>query len=115
MAGEVKRASRVAEGIREELSMLLTTKVRDPRLAGVLVSRVELSDDLRIARVFYRLLEGGDDATRLEEAKVGLGRAAGLFRKEIRRRSSSAALPNFASRTTPAKRRVTASTRSSKK
>ncbi len=63
--------------------MLLTTKVRDPRLAGVLVSRVELSDDLRIARVFYRLLEGGDDASRLEGAKVGLGRAAGLFRKEI--------------------------------
>lgn len=83
MVGEVKRAARVAEGIREELSMLLTTKVRDPRLAGVLVSRVELSDDLRIARVFYRLLQGGDDATRLEEAKVGLGRAAGLFRKEI--------------------------------
>ena len=83
MAGEVKRAARVAEGIREELSMLLTTKVRDPRLAGVLVSRVELSDDLRIARVFYRLLQGGDDAARLEEAKVGLSRAAGLFRKEI--------------------------------
>ncbi len=83
MAGEVKRASRVAEGIREELAKLLTTKVRDPRLAGVLVSRVELSDDLRIARVFYRLLAGGEDAARLADAKTGLARAAGLFRKEV--------------------------------
>lgn len=83
MAGEIKRAARVAEGIREELSTLLTTRVRDPRLRGVLVSRVDLSDDLRNARVFFRLLEGGDDADRLEEAKVGLAKAAGLFRKEV--------------------------------
>jgi ribosome-binding factor A len=75
MAGEVKRASRVAEGIREELSMLLTTRVRDPRLAGVLVSRVELSDDLRSARVFFRLLEGADEA-RVKEAQTGLARSA---------------------------------------
>jgi len=82
MAGEVKRASRVAEGIREELSMLLTTRVRDPRLAGVLVSRVELSDDLRSARVFFRLLEGADEA-RVKEAQTGLARAAGMLRKEV--------------------------------
>jgi ribosome-binding factor A len=82
MAGEVKRASRVAEGIREELSLLLTTRVRDPRLAGVLVSRVALTDDLRSARVYFRLLEGGD-GDRIEAAKTGLSKAAGLLRKEL--------------------------------
>lgn len=82
MAGEVKRASRVAEGIREELSLLLTTRVRDPRLVGVLVSRVALTDDLRSARVYFRLLEGGD-ADRIEAAKTGLSKAAGLLRKEL--------------------------------
>ncbi|MBK8216928.1 MAG: 30S ribosome-binding factor RbfA [Myxococcales bacterium] len=82
MAGEVKRASRVAEGIREELSLLLTTRVRDPRLSGVLVSRVALTDDLRSARVYFRLLEGGD-GDRIEAAKTGLSKAAGLLRKEL--------------------------------
>lgn len=82
MAGEVKRASRVAEGIREELSLLLTTRVRDPRLVGVLVSRVALTDDLRSARVYFRLLEGGD-GDRIEAAKTGLSKAAGLLRKEL--------------------------------
>ena len=82
MAGEVKRASRVAEGIREELAMLLTTRVRDPRIVGVLVSRVDLSDDLRSARVFFRLLEGANEA-RIEEAKTGLARASGMLRKEL--------------------------------
>ena len=82
MAGEVKRASRVAEGIREELSLLLTTRVRDPRLSGVLVSLVALTDDLRSARVYFRLLEGGD-GDRIEAAKTGLSKAAGLLRKEL--------------------------------
>lgn len=80
MASQVKRSSRVAEGIREELSMLLTTRVRDPRLTGVLVSRVVLTDDLRSAKVYYRLLAGKEKA---DEAKVGLERASGLFRKEL--------------------------------
>lgn len=62
--------------------MLLTTRVRDPRLAGVLVSRVQLSDDLRSARVFFRLLEGADKA-RIDEASTGLERASGLLRKEV--------------------------------
>jgi len=80
MASQVKRASRVAEGIREELSMLLTTRVRDPRLSGVLVSRVVLTDDLRSAKVYFRLLTGKE---RADDAKTGLERAAGLFRKEL--------------------------------
>lgn len=75
--------------------MLLTTKVRDPRLAGVMVSRVDLSDDLRMARVFYRLLSGGDDEARLAETKVGLARAAGLFRKEIAGTLKLRVVPEF--------------------
>ncbi len=80
MASQVKRSSRVAEGIREELSKLLTTRVRDPRLVGVLVSRVVLTDDLRSAKVYFRLLAGKEKA---DEAQTGLERAAGMLRKEL--------------------------------
>jgi len=82
MAGEVKRAVRMAERLRQELANLLTRRVRDPRVVGVTVTRVEMPDDLRMARVYVRLLEGGDDAARQDEALVGLGRAAGMLRKE---------------------------------
>ncbi len=82
MPAEVKRAVRVAARVKTELAQLLVTDVRDPRLAGVLVSRVEMPDDLRGARVYVRLLEGGDKARR-EEALKGLERAAGMLRREI--------------------------------
>ena len=78
MATDVKRATRVAEGLREELSRLLGQKVRDPRVTGVVISRVALTDDLRNAKVYFRLL----DPSRRAEAEHGLARAAGMLRGE---------------------------------
>lgn len=82
MPGEVKRAVRVSERVREELGWLVTRDVRDPRLEGVIISRVEMPDDLRSARVYVRLL----DATKKDEALHGLERAAGMLRSELVRR-----------------------------
>ena len=82
MPGEVKRATRVSERVREDLGWLLTTGARDPRLEGVIVSRVEMTDDLRSARIYFRLL----DPSRKDEALEGLERASGMLRRELTRR-----------------------------
>ena len=79
---KVKRAVRVAERLREELSTLVARTLRDPRVQGVTIARVDMTDDLRQARVLVRLLEGGDDQARREEAIKGLSRASGLLRRE---------------------------------
>jgi ribosome-binding factor A len=84
---EVKRAARVAERLREELAGLVSHELGDPRVQGVIVSRVKLSDDLRHARVLFRLLEGGDDAERRKSAQAGLERAAGVLRREVTARA----------------------------
>ena len=79
---DVKRAVRVAERIREELALLIANTVKDPRARGVVVSRVEMPDDLRSARIYIRLLEGGDEEQQAA-AVAGLTRAAPLLRREI--------------------------------
>jgi ribosome-binding factor A len=86
MPGEVKRAIRVGERLRQELSTLIATEARDPRVSGVVVARIHMPDDLRNARVFIRLLEGGDDVKRRAEALEGLARAAGMLRREVTKR-----------------------------
>src|SRR5947208_13269247 len=48
---DVRRAARVAEAIRDELTELIGFELTDPRLKGVSVSRVEVSSDLRHASV----------------------------------------------------------------
>jgi ribosome-binding factor A len=92
---EVKRATRVAVRVREELASILSRDARDPRIAGVVVARVEMSDDLRSARVYVRMLEGGEDETRRKDALAGLARASGMLRREIAQRMKLRVAPEI--------------------
>lgn len=80
------RAKRVAEGVREELSSILAQEIKDPRAAGAVVTRVEMTGDLRSARVWVRRLEASDDAARRKEMVDALTRAAGMLRREVTQR-----------------------------
>lgn len=73
------RPERVAEVIHQELSILLQQKVRDARLDGVCISKVQMSPDLKRAKVYYSLLEESSVAS----ARKGLDRAKGFFRSHI--------------------------------
>jgi len=56
-----KRVLRAAEAIRRELGFILDRKVSDPRIGMVTVTRVDLSDDLRYAKVFVSFLSDGEE------------------------------------------------------
>jgi ribosome-binding factor A len=76
---EVKRSARVAERVREELAWLLTREVRDPGASGAIVSRVEMTDDLKTVRVYVRTLEGKGVA----DVLAALKRASSMLRRQI--------------------------------
>jgi len=75
-----RRQKRVSELIRREISNLLETKVKDPRLDFVTVTGVEVTFDLRDAYIYVSALEG---AERREEILEGLNSAAGFLRRQI--------------------------------
>lgn len=78
---ESSRPKRVAEAIRNELTVLLLQRVADPRLAGAGVSRVEVSADLKVAKIYVT-------AARKEErdrTMAGMNRARGFFRSHLAR------------------------------
>jgi ribosome-binding factor A len=77
------RRERLAAAIRETLSELLLTEVKDPRLEGVVISAVELSGDYKQARAFFSVF--GDSERELRAAD-GLRQAAGFLRREMGRR-----------------------------
>jgi len=77
-----KRPKRVADMIKNEIAMLLLSKVKDPRLTGVSIVNVEVTKDLRRAIVYYSIL--GDDR-QVEKAAEGLDRAKGFFRSHLAR------------------------------
>lgn len=81
------RPKRLAEAIRGELSMMLATEIKDPRVhaAGIMtVTNVRLAADLGLARVNVSFV--GGSAAKIDEALDGLARAAGFLRGELARR-----------------------------
>ena len=77
-----RRADRVGEQIQRELSQLLLREVKDPRVGQVTITAVEISPDLKHARVFFT---GARDATAQAAALAGLTRAAGFLRGQVGR------------------------------
>lgn len=81
MNTEVKRATRVANRIQEELARQVG-QLRDPRLEGAIVSRVEVTDDLQLARVYVRSLATIEEPARRSLVK-GFEAASARLRREV--------------------------------
>jgi ribosome-binding factor A len=77
-----KRADRVAGLIQAELSHLLLRTVKDPRLHAVTITAVQVSADLRHARVLFT---GSGELAGMAQALAGLRSAAGFLRGQLGR------------------------------
>ena len=79
------RVERVAEQIREEVSQILSTEVSDPGVGMVTVTRVKVTPDLSLARVYWTIM---GDATQRKDTAKALDRAAAYVRHLLSGRMS---------------------------
>jgi ribosome-binding factor A len=75
-----RRVQKVAEAIREVVSMSILTELQDPRVRDVTVTGVEASGDLRYAKVMVSVM---GDETRQNLTLRGLQNAAGFLQSKI--------------------------------
>ena len=85
-----RRTARVAEAIRQTVSMAILTELRDPRIQGVTVIRAEVASDLRTAKVYVSIL-GDQKAQSL--CLHGLNSARGVLQARIADRMKSRFTP----------------------
>lgn len=86
------RTARVARQIQQELSQILEEQLKDPRVGMVTLTSVQMTPDLRLARVYFsRLGEAGER----QEAKAALEHAAGFLRHELGQRLRLRYLPEL--------------------
>ena len=78
-----RRPERVASRVREEITTAIARDLGDPRLAGVVVSGVRVTDDLSIARIAIRVLDDDAEGTRARAARSVLARLEGGLRKRL--------------------------------
>jgi ribosome-binding factor A len=76
----MRRPEKVAELMREEIAEIVGYELEDPRVAGVTVTDVRMSENLREARVFVML---AGDAREAAAALRALEHAAPYVRQQL--------------------------------
>ena len=74
------RPDRIGDQLRKELGDLLTREVHDPGIGFVTLTRVHVSPDLQVARVYYTAL--GDEKAQKSSARA-LERATPFLRRQV--------------------------------
>ena len=80
-----QRPERVQEAIRQEISKIVHDEIKDPRLGFITITGVELTRDLRYARVYFSVL--GEDKEKhlaLRGLKSAKGHIKGLLSDRIK-------------------------------
>jgi ribosome-binding factor A len=75
-----RRAVRVAEAIKRELGRIILREVKDPGVKLITITSVKLTDDLKLARIYYTVFREKENR---EIAATALNRALKFIRSEI--------------------------------
>jgi ribosome-binding factor A len=89
------RLGRVDEMLKREISVILAGDIDDPLVKSVTITKVEVSRDLSLAKIFYTVF-----GEKLEKELVskGLKRAARFIRGKIAKRISLKSIPELSFR-----------------
>jgi ribosome-binding factor A len=87
----VKRSTRVGELLREILASILLERVSNPRLQELTITEVEMSPDLKVARIYYAGRQGTDP----EDLMMALDKALGFIKQEVAREHILRTMPEF--------------------
>lgn len=87
------RQAKMGEQIAQEVSDLLRTRVKDPRVGFASITRVEMSGDLRYAKIFVSVMGEPEDQKATMKA---LHHATGFIRHELAERLTIRFMPEIA-------------------
>jgi ribosome-binding factor A len=86
------RVGRVGEQIKKELSQIVQSELKDPRIGFLTVTGVEVTNDLSIARVFLSVM--GTDEQKIATLKA-LSAGTGYIRSELGKRIRLRKIPDL--------------------
>ena len=87
-----RRVLKAAEAIREVVSLAILTDLKDPRVSDVTVTYVEVSGDMRVAKVHVSVM---GDETKQKLCLRGLKSSAGYLQQKIGNRIDSRYVPKI--------------------
>ena len=91
---DFNRSDRLSDQIRTEVSFILQKEVKDPRLKGLTIIKVDLSKDIIKAYILLSALYSFNDID-LEEVRAGLEKAKGFIRSMLGKRLEIKRIPEL--------------------
>lgn len=76
----MSRAEKVSQAIKKEISSIIRDELKDPRIGFITITKVEVTADLRYAKIFFSVLGQDQD---YKKTKQALDSASGFIRKLI--------------------------------
>ncbi|MDI6890744.1 MAG: 30S ribosome-binding factor RbfA [Thermodesulfovibrionales bacterium] len=86
-----KRSQRVRDLLREEIADIVIHRLKDPRIGFITVTGVDVTDDIKIARVYVSILKDEERKTTLEI----LNSAKSFMRSELSKRLRMKFIPSI--------------------
>ncbi len=87
-----KRSDRVGDLIKVELADIIFRQIKDPRIGIVTITGVKMTDDLKLARIYF--VEMGQD-TCAPATQNGLDQAKGFLKRELGKRLKIRHIPDL--------------------
>ena len=87
-----RRTLKAAEAIREVVAMAILTDIKDPRVRNATITRVEVTGDMRYAKVFISVM---GDETQEQLTLRGLQSAAGFLQAKCAKRIDTRYTPRL--------------------
>ena len=94
-SSDFTRSDRLSDQIRTEISTILRDDVKDPRLKGITIIKVELSKDISKAYIFFSPLNSFSEIS-FQEVDEALKKAKGFIRSTLGRKLKVKRLPELA-------------------
>lgn len=79
----MSRQEKVTEALKREVSLIIHDELKDPRIGFVTVTKVEVTRDLREAKIFFTVLGKDEDYKKTKDA---LDSSLGFIRRLIAQR-----------------------------
>ncbi|MEW6001741.1 MAG: 30S ribosome-binding factor RbfA [Nitrospirota bacterium] len=86
-----KRSQRVSDLLRKEISDIVIRRLKDPRIGFLTITGVDVTDDIKIAKVYVSILKDEDKKTTLEI----LNSAKSFIRSELSKRLRMKSIPTI--------------------
>ena len=86
-----KRSQRVGDLLRKEIADIIIYRLKDPRIGFITVTGVDVTDDIKLARVYVSVFQEGERKTTLEV----LDSAKSFVRSELSKRLRMKFIPSI--------------------